>query len=85
MKFPSLKEIWFNYFEPDSKPLCVESRQMLKECIAKSPCYEKTGDFKRCAREDIDPDCIPIRKHYSACKRSAVDRNRDFRTEQRNK
>ncbi len=85
MKIPSLKDIWFNYFEPSAEPLCKESREMLKECIANSVCYKKLGDFKRCVQEDIDPDCIAARVQYSKCKRATVDRNRDFRTEQRNK
>jgi hypothetical protein len=80
-----LSKIWKNYFEPASEPLCKETREMLKECIAKSPCYENTGNFKRCMQEDIDPDCISIRKLYSRCKRSTIDRTRDFRSEQRNK
>ena len=85
MKLPSLKDIWLNYFEPAGEPLCKETREMLKECIAKSPCYEKTGNFKRCVQEDIDPQCISIRKQYARCKRSSIDRTRDFRTEQRSK
>lgn len=85
MKFPSLSDIWVKYFEPESEPLCKETREMLKECVAKSLCYEKTQDFKRCMREDIDPQCVSFRKQYSRCKRSALDRTRDFRTEQRYK
>ncbi len=74
-----------NYFEPKSDSLCKETREILKECIAKSPCYEKTGDFKRCVKEDIDPECISSRRQYSRCKRSSMDRSRDFRNEDRYK
>jgi hypothetical protein len=83
MKF--LTDIWFKYFEPQSDPLCKETRTLLKECVAKSPCFEKTGDFRRCMQEDIDPDCISLRKQYARCKRSSIDRTRDFRSEQRYK
>jgi hypothetical protein len=85
MKIPSLSEIWFKYFEPKSEPLCKETRDILKDCIAKSPCYEKTKNFKKCIQEDIDPECLSYRKQYSRCKRSSIDRTRDFRTEQRYK
>lgn len=85
MKIPSLGEIWLKYFEPKAEPLCKETREMLKECIAKSPCYEKTQNFKKCVQEDIDPECISFRKQYSRCKRSSIDRTRDFRNEQRYK
>lgn len=85
MKIPSLSDIWVKYFEPKNESLCKETRNMLKECVANSVCYEKTGDFKKCMREDIDPDCISLRRQYSACKRSAIDRTRDFRGEERNK
>jgi hypothetical protein len=85
MKFPSFGEIWNKYFEPKGEPLCKEARQMLKECVANSQCYENTGNFKKCVQEDIDFECISLRKQYARCKRSAVDRNRDFRTEERYK
>jgi hypothetical protein len=78
-------EVWSKYFEPKSDPLCKETRELLKECVAKSPCYTKTGDFKRCMQEDIDPECISLRKQYSRCKRSSIDRTRDFRSEDRYK
>ena len=77
--------LWTKYFEPNSEPLCKETRNMLKECVANSPCFEKTGNFKQCMREDIDPECISLRKQYSRCKRSTIDRSRDFRGESRNK
>lgn len=80
-----LGEIWINYFEPKSNPLCTESRNMLKDCVAKSPCYEKSENFRKCIQEDIDPECISLRKQYARCKRSAIDRSRDFRQEQRYK
>ena len=85
MKLPSLSQIWMNYFEPKSDPLCRETREILKECISNSPCYEKTGNFKRCIQEDIDPECLSFRKQYSRCKRSSIDRTRDFRSEDRYK
>lgn len=80
-----MKNIWFKYFEPDAKPLCTESREILKNCVANSKCYETTGDFKKCMRENIDPDCIPFRQRYSACKRLSVDRTKDFRNSERTK
>ena len=76
---------WMKHFEPKSEPLCQETRDMLKSCIADSVCYKKTGDFKRCIHEDIDPDCLSYRKQYSRCKRSSIDRTRDFRAEERYK
>ena len=80
-----LSEIWLKYFEPDADHLCKETRAMLKECISQSPCYEKTLNFKKCMQEDIDPGCISLRKQYSRCKRSAIDRTRDFREDHRTK
>ena len=83
MKFFS--DMWLKYFEPKSDPLCQETRILLKECVAKSPCFQQTNDFKRCMQEDIDPECISFRKQYARCKRSSIDRTRDFRSEQRYK
>jgi hypothetical protein len=80
-----LGNFWKKYFEPDNKPLCEETRNLLKNCVGESECYKKTGDFKRCVQEDIDPDCISYRKQYARCKRSAVDRSRQFRQEERYK
>jgi hypothetical protein len=78
-----LGEIWLKYFEPTGDPLCKETRELLKECVVKSPCFTKTLNFKRCMRVDIDPECISLRKQYARCKRSSIDRSRDFRSEQR--
>jgi hypothetical protein len=58
---------------------------MLKECIMNSQCYQNTQDFKNCVKEDIDYECISMRKQYARCKMGAIDRSRDFRSEQRNK
>jgi hypothetical protein len=81
-----LSELWLKYFEPkNAEPICQETREMLKDCVAKSLCFQKTQDFKKCMQEDIDPECISLRKQYARCKRSSVDRSRDFRTEQRYK
>lgn len=80
-----LSEIWTKYFEPKNEFLCKETRGMLKDCVANSPCYQNTLNFKKCMQEDIDPECISLRKQYSRCKRSSIDRTRDFRGEQRNK
>lgn len=79
------KNFWDSYLEPKSDSLCAETRNLLKECVSKSICFKKTEDFKRCIREDIDPQCISLRKLYSRCKRSSIDRSRDFRSEQRYK
>ena len=78
-------EIWLKYFEPKNEPLCKESRESLKQCVANSECYQTTQDFKRCMREDIDPKCIALRKRYSECKRLSVDRTKDFRNADRYK
>lgn len=80
-----LGNIWLNYFEPKAEPLCKETRDMLKNCVSNSKCYANTQDFKSCIQEKIDPDCIPYRKRYSACKRLAVDRTKDFRSDGRSK
>ncbi len=85
MKFPYLSDLWYKYFEPNAEPLCKETREMLKNCVANSPCYTKTNDFKKCMQEDIDPECVSLRKQYARCKRSAIDRTRDFRSDQRYK
>jgi hypothetical protein len=81
--FDELGNFWGKYFEPKSQPLCQETRDLLKNCVAKSLCYEKTRDFQKCMKEDIDPSCISLRKQYSKCKRSSIDRTRDFRQEGR--
>jgi hypothetical protein len=83
--FESLGKIWINYFEPKGEYLCKETRENLKNCVKNSMCFETTGDFKRCMREDIDPSCISLRKQYSTCKRSSIDRTKDFRLDQRQK
>ena len=83
--FENLGKIWEKYIEPKSEPLCKETRELLKTCVSKSLCYEKTLDFKNCMREDIDPSCISLRKQYTKCKRSSIDRSRDFRPEGRYK
>jgi len=79
------KNFWIKNLEPSSEPLCKETRNLLKNCVAESVCFKKTGDFKRCIHEDIDPDCLSYRKQYSRCKRSSIDRTRDFRQESRYK
>jgi hypothetical protein len=78
-----LGNFWLEYFEPKAEYLCKEARQQLKECIANSKCYQETGNFKKCVQDDIENECIPFRKQYSRCKRSSIDRSRDFRTEDR--
>jgi len=80
-----LSGIWFRFFEPKNEYLCKDSREVFKNCIANSKCYEKTGKFKQCATSDIDIECIPLRKKYSSCKRLAVDRTKDFRSDERTK
>ena len=79
------KNFWIKNFEPEREPLCQETRILLKNCIVESVCFNKTGDFKRCIQDDIDPDCLSYRKQYSRCKRSSIDRSRDFRQESRYK
>ncbi len=81
----SLSKIWFKYFEPKGEYLCKESRENFKQCIASSNCYKNTENFKKCATTDIDFECIALRKKYSSCKRLAVDRTKDFRSDERTK
>jgi len=83
--YEKLGSIWLQYFEPKGEFMCKETRHNLKTCVAESLCFEKTNDFKKCMQEDIDPACISLRKQYSKCKRSAIDRSRDFRIDNRNK
>lgn len=80
-----LGNIWLKYFEPSAEPMCKETREIFKDCIAKSKCYSKYEDFKRCVKEDIDPECIPLRKRYGDCKKLSVDRSKDFRSNVRYK
>lgn len=80
-----LTSIWFKYFEPKNEYLCKESRENFKTCIVNSVCFKESGDFKSCAKENIDFECIPLRKKYSSCKRLAIDRTKDFRSDERTK
>lgn len=78
-----LGNIWLKYFEPSAEPLCKETRESFKNCISKSKCYEKHQDFKKCVQEEIDPECVPLRKRYAGCKKLMVDRSKDFRSSER--
>ena len=80
-----LGDVWIKYFEPKAEPLCKETRELLKGCVKKSICYETTKNFKQCIKDDIDPSCVSLRKQYSKCKRASIDRNRDFRPDNRYK
>lgn len=59
-----IKEIWLKYFEPDHEKhpkLCQENREMFKECITNSECFKMSEDFRKCAQEEINQECIPLR------------------------
>ncbi len=81
-----VKNIWEKYFEPDHEkhpPLCQESREMYKTCVKQSACFKETEDFKKCARENINAECVPHRIDFFRCKRFMVDRSKDFRKDPR--
>ena len=81
-----IKNIWEKYFEPDHEKhprLCMESREMFKQCIATSECFKDSEDFRKCAQEDINVECVPLRIDYFRCKRLMVDRTKDFRKDPR--
>ena len=80
------KQAWEKFLEPnyDKHPkLCVESRQMLKTCIQNSKCFRETEDFKSCAKDNMNAECVPHRIDYFRCKRYLVDRTKDFRRDPR--
>eukprot|EP00347_Sterkiella_histriomuscorum_P022809 403337070 len=81
-----VKATWEKFFEPDHDKhpkLCQESREMFKSCVKKSHCFETTEDFKKCAQEDINSECIPYRVDFFRCKRFMIDRSKDFRRDPR--
>jgi UDP-N-acetylglucosamine enolpyruvyl transferase len=45
--------------------------------------YLETEDFKKCARENINAECVPHRIDFFRCKRFMVDRSKDFRKDPR--
>jgi hypothetical protein len=82
----TVKAIWERYFEPDREKhpkLCQESREMFKTCVKNSHCFKNTEDFKKCAREEINAECVPYRIDFFRCKRFMVDRSKDFRKDPR--
>jgi hypothetical protein len=82
----SIKSFWEKHFEPDHNEhpkLCQESRETFKECVVASKCFKDTEDFKKCARENINAECIPARIEYFRCKRYLIDRSKDFRKDPR--
>ena len=81
-----IRNKWEQYFEPNHDshpPLCQESREMFKRCVQNSACFAEKEDFKACARESINAECIPHRIDYFRCKRYMIDRTKDFRTDPR--
>ena len=77
-----VKNFWEKYLEPDHEKhplLCVESREMFKSCVQNSHCFQQTEDFKACATEKINAECVPYRIDFFRCKRFLVDRSKDFR------
>ena len=81
-----IKNTWEKYFEPDHEKhpvLCQESREMFKTCVKNSLCYTQKEDFRACAQENINAECIPHRIDYFRCKRYIIDRTKDFRKDPR--
>lgn len=81
-----IRNTWEKYFEPDHEKhpkLCMESREMFKTCVKNSHCFKTTENFKKCAREDINAECIPYRIDFFRCKRFMIDRSKDFRKDPR--
>lgn len=81
-----INAFWEKYMEPDTErypPLCQESREMYKQCVVQSDCFKDTEDFRRCAQEDINVECIPLRIDLFRCKRFMTDRTKDFRKDPR--
>lgn len=58
------------YFKSESDTRCKEDRELLKECILKSICFERTHNYKQCINNEIDHKCIPLKTHYKECKKS---------------
>ena len=56
---------------------------MFKQCVKNSLCFKEKEDFKKCAQEHINAECIPHRIDYFRCKRYTIDRSKDFRRDPR--
>lgn len=81
-----IRSYWEKYAEPDHEkhpPLCQESRAMFKNCVKDSYCFKEKEDFRACAQESINAECIPHRIDYFRCKRYMIDRTKDFRKDPR--
>ena len=81
-----LRNTWERFFEPDHDthpPLCQESREMFKVCVKSSKCFNDKENFRECAQESINAECIPHRIDYFRCKRYMIDRTKDFRKDPR--
>ena len=77
-----VKAAWERFFEPDHEKhpkLCMESREMFKQCVTNSICFQESENFKECATEKINAECVPYRIDFFRCKRFMVDRSKDFR------
>jgi len=58
-----IQGVWEKYFEPDHDKhpkLCQENRDMFKNCVVNSDCFKTTEDFKKCAQDEINLECIPL-------------------------
>ena len=60
------------------KPGCDEDKEMFLECVLSTDCYKQSKNFKRCAQEDVTPECKAIRYDYYMCKRSMIFWNKAF-------
>jgi len=79
-------DFWEKYFEPDKEKhpvLCQENREMFKRCVMNSECFKNSEDFWKCAQEEINYECIPLRIDLFWCKRYMIDRTKDFRKDPR--
>lgn len=51
---------------------CAEDKELLAECVIKSPCYTETGDFSYCMQDGITKECKALRYNLFMCKRSQL-------------
>ena len=64
-----------NKFGPDKKThgkACMESREMLMECVLQSDCMKNNNNFRYCVQDGIDKECKALRYDYFLCRRGQV-------------
>ena len=54
------------------KRACMETREMLFECVMMSECFKNHEKFKYCMQDGISKECKAIRYDYFLCKRGQV-------------